>query len=70
MQSPHPREYLTHPFDPPTPTPTPPTHPTASCVAAEPKYGEVWCRVAKDPAHRKLKKDQVLELAAAQFHVA
>ena len=39
------------------------------CLAADPKYGERWCAVSKDPAHRKLPRDRVLELAAAGFEV-
>jgi pre-mRNA-processing factor 6 len=40
------------------------------CVAAEPKYGEVWCSVSKDPVNRKMPKDKVLARVAAAFNVA
>eukprot|EP00616_Rhizochromulina_sp_CCMP1243_P000449 CAMPEP_0118989306 /NCGR_PEP_ID=MMETSP1173-20130426/47770_1 /TAXON_ID=1034831 /ORGANISM="Rhizochromulina marina cf, Strain CCMP1243" /LENGTH=993 /DNA_ID=CAMNT_0006940291 /DNA_START=51 /DNA_END=3035 /DNA_ORIENTATION=- len=30
------------------------------CVAAEPKYGELWCSVSKDPQNRKMEKRDVL----------
>eukprot|EP00614_Pseudopedinella_elastica_P016698 CAMPEP_0172649228 /NCGR_PEP_ID=MMETSP1068-20121228/241681_1 /TAXON_ID=35684 /ORGANISM="Pseudopedinella elastica, Strain CCMP716" /LENGTH=985 /DNA_ID=CAMNT_0013463579 /DNA_START=45 /DNA_END=3002 /DNA_ORIENTATION=- len=38
------------------------------CLAAEPKYGEVWCAVSKAPKNRRLPRDQVLEVAAQTFN--
>ena len=35
------------------------------CVAADPKYGERWCKVLKEPANRKLSKAEVLAQVAA-----
>ena len=37
------------------------------CVAAEPRYGDQWCAVSKDPAHRRLKTDAILDLVAAHL---
>jgi len=34
------------------------------CVKAEPKHGELWCKVAKNMANRKMKIDEILILVA------
>lgn len=39
------------------------------CVSAEPRHGELWCRLAKDVRNWKLKAGEVLELCAAQISV-
>jgi pre-mRNA-processing factor 6 len=34
---------------------------------SEPKYGEVWQGVAKDPANARRKTDEILELVTARL---
>jgi pre-mRNA-processing factor 6 len=37
------------------------------CIASEPRHGEVWARVAKDPRNAHKKPDEILQLVAAQL---
>ena len=37
------------------------------CIAAEPKHGEVWCRVMKQMANRRKSVEDGLELVAKQI---
>lgn len=39
----------------------------STCVASEPKHGEVWQRVAKKPANARKSTEEVLQLVAAEL---
>lgn len=39
----------------------------STCVASEPKHGEVWQRVAKKPANARKSTEEVLKLVAAEL---
>jgi pre-mRNA-processing factor 6 len=39
------------------------------CVAADPHHGELWCTVAKDPNHWRLKTDEILKCVAERIQV-
>ena len=37
---------------------------TTRCSGADPKYGELWCSISKDPANRKVAKGELLDRVA------
>lgn len=39
----------------------------SKCVATEPKHGEVWQSVAKDPANAHKSTEEILKMVASQI---
>jgi len=39
----------------------------AKCISAEPKHGEVWQSVAKDPANAYKSTEEILKLVAQRL---
>ena len=39
----------------------------AKCVVSEPKHGEIWQSVAKDPANAHLGTEEILKLVVAKL---
>ena len=59
---------LTHSSSPTRPASPPPQEAVLKrCLAAEPRYGERWQRVAKDPAFAHQKPEAILKRVAADL---